>query len=241
VPHEINHSHDHAAIAARLEAGPKPSHLSDTVFGAIDGTVTTFAVVAGAVGADLSARVVLILGAANLLADGFSMAAGNFIATRSAREEAEDLRAQEERHLARDPEGEQRELQEIYRRKGFAGEALETVTAIISSRPKVLVDTILSEEYGVTHARRSPTRAAISTFAAFVIAGSLPLLPFIGGISDAPMIATACTGAVFFLIGSIKARWSPRSWWACGLETFALGMGAAIVAYLVGKLLAGLL
>ncbi len=74
---ELEHSHEPDAIAARLAEGPKPNYLPDAVYGAIDGTVTTFAVVAGAIGADLSPRVVLILGAANLLADGFSMACGS--------------------------------------------------------------------------------------------------------------------------------------------------------------------
>jgi VIT1/CCC1 family predicted Fe2+/Mn2+ transporter len=74
---DLEHSHDRDAIAARLAEGPKASYLPDAVYGAINGTVTTFAVVSGAIGADLSSRVVLILGAANLLADGFSMAAGS--------------------------------------------------------------------------------------------------------------------------------------------------------------------
>ncbi|HEY1318382.1 MAG TPA: VIT1/CCC1 transporter family protein [Gaiella sp.] len=57
--------------------------LPDLVYGANDGIVTTFAVVCGVFGADLSSRVVLILGFANLVADGFSMGASNFLARRS--------------------------------------------------------------------------------------------------------------------------------------------------------------
>jgi VIT1/CCC1 family predicted Fe2+/Mn2+ transporter len=93
---------------------------------------------------------------------------------------------------------------------------------------------MLSEEYGLSPASRSPTKAAAATFVAFVLAGSVPLIPFVLGISQAPTTAAVATGLVFFAIGSIKSYWSLRPWWRSGLETFAIGMGAAMVAYLVG-------
>ena len=58
-------------------------HIGDVVFGANDGIVTTFAVVSGVTGAELTARVAIILGIANLLADGFAMGAGSYLAARS--------------------------------------------------------------------------------------------------------------------------------------------------------------
>src|SRR3989344_3143159 len=61
-------------------------YLPEFVYGGIDGAVTTFAVVAGAVGATLSPAIVLILGFANLLADGFSMAVSNYLSTKSQTE-----------------------------------------------------------------------------------------------------------------------------------------------------------
>ena len=172
---QLEHSHDRDAIALRLAEGPKPSYLPDAVYGAIDGTVTTFAVVSGAIGADLSARVVLILGAANLLAAGFSMAAGNFTATKAAADQAAKLRDQELRHIRLDMVGETREVREIFRAKGFTGEALETLTRLITSRRDVWVDLMLAEEYGISAASRSPLRAAAYTFLAFVAAGLVPL------------------------------------------------------------------
>jgi VIT1/CCC1 family predicted Fe2+/Mn2+ transporter len=224
-------------VAARLAVGPRASYLPDAVYGAIDGTVTTFAVVAGAVGADLPTRVVLILGAANLVGDGFSMAAANFASTRTALDQIAQLRKVEERHLATNPEGEKVEIREIYRGKGFTGSALDSITRLITSRRDVWIDTMLAEEYGVAANGRVPMTSALATFAAFVTAGSLPLLPFVFGIADAAAIATAAAGLVFFLIGSTKSLWSIRSWWASGLETFAIGMAAATFAYAVGALI----
>ena len=78
----MEHEHTHEAIRERLAAGPGQSYLRDWVYGGIDGTVTTFAVVSGVVGAHLAARVILILGSASLIADGFAMAAGNYLANR---------------------------------------------------------------------------------------------------------------------------------------------------------------
>jgi VIT1/CCC1 family predicted Fe2+/Mn2+ transporter len=231
---ELEHSHDADAIAARLAEGPRPSYLSDAVYGAIDGAITTFAIAAGAIGAGLSARVVLILGGANLLADGFSMAAGNFVGTRADRERYAQLQAQEDRHITLDPAGETREIREIYRGKGFHGAALDAITRLITSRRKVWLDTMLAEEYGLSAATRSPLHAAATTFCAFVTAGSLPLLPFLFGVPNAAVVSTAATGLVFLLIGSIKSRWSQRSWWVSSLETFAIGMIAAAIAYLIG-------
>jgi VIT1/CCC1 family predicted Fe2+/Mn2+ transporter len=236
VPQELEHSHEPAAVAARLAAGPKPTYLPDAVYGAIDGTVTTFAVVAGAVGADLSARVVLILGAANLLADGFSMACGNFAGARAAHDYYTHLRAREERHIASDPDGERIEIREIYRTKGFTDAALDAITRLVTSRREVWIETMMAEEYGLSAAQRSPIGAATTTFVAFVAAGSLPLLPILLAIPHAIAISAIATGIVFLLIGAAKSRWAARSWWRSALETFAIGMGAAIVAYLVGYL-----
>ena len=84
---ELEHRHDSSSIRRRFAAGPSVSYIRDWVYGGIDGAVTTFAIVAGAVGADLSPRVVIILGVANLVGDGFSMAAGNFSGTRAEQDE----------------------------------------------------------------------------------------------------------------------------------------------------------
>jgi vacuolar iron transporter family protein len=232
---DLEHSHAPWDVAARLARGPRHSYLPDAVFGAIDGTVTTFAVVAGAIGADLSTRVVLILGCANLLADGFSMGAGNFLANRSAAEEVARLRAVEHRHIDADPDGETIEVREIYRGMGFSGDALEALTRLITSRRDAWIEVMLAAEYGVSGTPRSPWRAGTVTFLAFVAAGSIPLIPFIVGAAEAAIVATVFTGSSFFLIGALKSLWSPRRWWICGLETAAIGMAAAAVAFVVGK------
>jgi VIT1/CCC1 family predicted Fe2+/Mn2+ transporter len=81
---------------------------------------------------------------------------------------------------------------------------------------------------------RSALKAAASTFASFVLCGAVPLLPFVLGAEAGFELAVAMTALVFFAIGSTKSHWSPVSWWRSGLETLAIGLGAAALAYLIG-------
>jgi vacuolar iron transporter family protein len=237
----LEHSHHPGEIAERLERGPKASYLRDWVYGGIDGTVTTFAIMAGVVGADLSAGVVIVLGIANLLADGFSMAAANYSSTKTEIEEYEQVRRMEERHVDLAPEGEREEVRQIFQAKGFEGEALDSAVEVITEHRELWIDTMMTEEHGMPPVNRSPARSALYTFLAFVLCGSVPILAYLLGLSHPLPVATAMTGATFFAIGSLRSRWSTTPWWRAGLETFAIGMAAAGVAFAVGYLLQGLL
>ncbi len=95
---------------------------------------------------------------------------------------------------------------------------------------------MLTDEYGLTREEPDPMRAAIATFAAFLIAGAIPLLPFVIGLPNAFAIATVATLTTFFLIGALKSRWSLSKWWWSGGETLLIGAMAAIIAYGVGSL-----
>ena len=237
---ELEHSHSVKAIAQRLSEDPKPNYLRDWIYGGIDGAVTTFAIVAGVVGANLSTAVIIVLGLANLLADGFSMAAGNYSGTKAELDEVARIREIERRHIATAPEGEREEVRQILRAKGITGDALEQSVAAITSDEERWIRTMLVEEYGLSLSPRSPVTSAVSTFTAFLVCGSVPLLPFLLPVSDNFMWAIIATACVFFGIGSAKSRWSLQSWWLSGLETLSIGMAAAGVAYLVGYLLKGL-
>jgi vacuolar iron transporter family protein len=230
-----DHSPD--AIRARLAAGPSVSYLRDWVYGGIDGSVTTFAVVSGVVGAMLAPRIILVLGAANLIADGFSMAASNYSGTRTEHQELDRLRALEEDHISRYPEGEREEVRQILIAKGFSEDETETMVRAITADRKRWIDFMLTEEYGAAQGKRSPLAAAWSTFAAFVLCGLVPLLPFALSMPGAFTISLAMTLAVFFAIGSIKSRWLLVSWWKAGLETLTIGTLAALFAYGIGALL----
>ena len=237
--------HSHGLIRDRLAAPARRSYLADFIYGGIDGAVTTFAVVSSAAGANLDARIVIILGVANVVADGFSMAAANFLGARAEVQQAARARRSEEIEIDRYPEGEREEVREIFRAKGFEGQTLERVVEVITADRERWIQTMLAEEHGLGTATRHPLKAAAATFVAFAIIGAIPLLPFVVGLAGltlpAPFAASAAmTGVAFFAVGALKSFFVEQSWWRSGLETFAVGALAALMAYGVGLLLGGL-
>jgi vacuolar iron transporter family protein len=239
---QIDHTTE--AIARRLAAAKSHSYLGDFVLGAVDGGVTTFAIVAGAAGAGLSNGVVMVLGLANVLADGLSMAAGNFLRARSEQQVLQRYRLLEEAHIERIPEGEREEIRQIFRSKGFDGGMLERVVQVITEDRQRWVNTMLTDEWGLQLQPPSPWWAALATLAAFVLAGLVPLAPMVvlmdRQVSESFAISTLLTGATFFAIGVMRGRFVDQRPLASGLETFFIGGSAAFVAYLVGWLLQGL-
>ena len=233
----MEHQHSPDAIRKRLEAGPTHNYLRDWIYGGIDGSVTTLAVVTGVAGAQLSHWVILVLGFANLFADGFSMAASNYLGTKAEHDDWHRLEHIEHRHIEVEPEGEREEVRQIFERKGFEGADLQRIVELVTSNRERWVRTMLADEYGLPHAVRSPWIAALSTFTAFLICGLVPLLPYLTSAGNSLFFSLVLTGGVFFGIGSIKSRWSTSSWWYSGLTTLLVGGMAASLAYAVGIIL----
>lgn len=219
-------------------------YLKDFVYGANDGIITTFAVVAGVAGADLSASVVLILGFANLFADGFSMAMSNYLGEKSSREFIKTERAREEWEVDKIPEEEKKEIRKIYENKGLKGEALDKVVEAITADKKLWVDEMMIGEHklipdgGEAH----PWKNAATTFVAFVVAGFMPMIPYFFGMSTQKTFpyAIVATGLILFIVGSLRSLLTFRKWWLAGLEMLGVGAVAAVVAYAVGAFLSTL-
>lgn len=234
---ELAAEHEPEAIRERLAATRRHSYLGDAVLGGIDGCVTTFAVVAGTVGGGFSDAVALVLGLANLIADGFSMAVSNYQHAQSQREALLDTRRTEERHIAAVPEGEREEVRQLFAAKGFTGEALEEIVRVITQDRQLWVNTMLTEEHGLALEGPKPLRAALATFAAFLLVGALPLLPFLlPGLerSETFALSAGVTGLAFFGIGAAKGWVVGRPLLRAGVQTLLLGGAAAALAYLVG-------
>ena len=216
-------------------------YFDDFIYGSIDGAVTTFAIVAGVMGASLPSVIILILGFANLFADGFSMAAANYQASKARNEFIEMKRKQEEWEIENLEEQERDEIRDIYKEKGFKDKLLEDVVRIITSRRKVWIDTIMKEELGLIEDGKNPMQSSVSTFVGFNVVGLIPLIPFmifmIIGIevnSEAFVYSTVSVLAAFFLVGMIKGKIVKKSILYSGISTLIIGAIAAVVAYLVG-------
>ncbi|WP_145259023.1 VIT1/CCC1 transporter family protein [Calycomorphotria hydatis] len=237
----LEHEHSPQEIRKRLISNNEHHSLGDFVLGAVDGTVTTFAIVAGVAGAELSAGIALVLGLANVLADGFSMAVSNYLKSRSDAQVVEQYRRIEEKHIEVTPEGEREEIRQIFAAKGFKGDILEEIVNVIASDRRRWVDTMLVEEWGLPLQQSSPTRAALVTFTAFVLAGSIPLLPLClsGTISGNLTFQLSTLGALltFIFVGAIRGKVTNQSMLASASSTLFMGAAAAGLSFLVGMFL----
>lgn len=217
-------------------------YLGEFVYGGIDGSVTTFAVVAGSVGAGLDSSVILILGFANLLADGFSMSVGAYLSAKSEAHNYDKHKNVEYWEIENKPEEEREEVREIYRQKGFEDPLLEQVVDILTADRDRWVDVMMKEELFMMEQRRSPLAIGAVTYVAFILVGFIPLalylydyfFPFSG---DLFWTTCALTCLGFATVGGLKSYVTETSIWKGVLETLALGALAAGVAYWVGDVL----
>lgn len=235
--HSEDRLHRHAAWIGRFE-----KYLPEAVYGSIDGIVTTFAVVAGAAGADLGINVVLILGMANLIADGLSMSIGSYLSKRSEQDNYNKHLRIEEWEIENLPEVEKKEIEDIYRQKGFEGKELEIVVNRITSDKKVWLETMMKDELGMSVEKKSPLMSGVSTFIAFTIAGAIPLGVYLLAYSQATafdpfVLSSVITLLTFVFIGYAKMYVTQSGWLRSIAETLLLGASAAIAAYLLGDYL----
>lgn len=220
--------------------------VSDFVYGGIDGAVTTFAVVAGVEGASLSVPIILILGFANLFADGFSMAVGKYSSDKAQIEQFNKVRKIEYRHLKEKTEHERGEVVEIMEGYGFKGKDLDRAVEIITSNPDAWVDLMMRNEFNMTLENVRPMKGAVATFASFLLIGFVPLVAYVFkgilGFDQNVLFLVTCvfTLTALFVVGAVKSRFTVRFWLWSGMETMFVGGVAATIAYFVGYLLQGL-
>lgn len=220
-------------------------YLGEFVYGGIDGSVTTFAVVAGSAGAGLDSKVVIILGFANLIADGFAMSVGSYLSTKSEQENYDKHKKIEYWEVDHLPEKEEEEIREIYQAKGFEGPLLEQVVAKITADKDRWVDVMMKEELEMSEETKSPIAMGGVTFFSFLLFGFIPLLAYVLDYAvdleaDLFLISSVLTALVFILIGSLKAIVNQTKMFRSIIETLFLGGAAAVLAYYVGNVLEGL-
>lgn len=221
--------------------------LPDFVYGGIDGTVTTFAIVAGVVGARLSTTIILILGFANIFADGFSMAIGKYLSDKANRELYQKIQEIEYRHLKEKTNVEKKEVEEILKTYGFKGKDLSRAAKVITSNPKAWVDLMMRNEFKMCKESVDPFKGGLSTFISFILIGFIPLSVYTFNsylnLDERIVFITTCiaTLTALFIVGAVKSRFSPKKWLISGIETALIGGLAATIAYLIGFFVKGLL
>ena len=231
--------HGSGTIMGRLQ-----NYLGEFVYGGIDGSVTTFAVVAGAAGAGLDPAIVLILGFANLFADGFSMSVGAYLSTKSEIDNYEKHKRIEYWEIENMRNKEIQEIRDIFREKGFEGELLEKVVQVIISDNDRWVEMMMKHELEMIPSGKDPRLVGGVTFFSFLVVGFIPLVVYVLdfffeaiAIKNSFLTASILTFIAFFFIGWLKSYVTEVGKIKGILETVTLGVIAAAVAYFVGDFL----
>ena len=218
------------------------AYLGEFVYGGIDGCVTTFAVVAGSVGAGLDSSIIIILGFANLLADGFAMSVGAYLSNKTKKDNYNKHKQIEYWEVDNLPELEKDEIRVIYKEQGFEGELLEEVVNVITSDKDRWVNVMMKEELVMFDEDKSPVIIGGVTYLSFIIIGIIPLLVYVVDYiysleSNLFLLSSILTAIGFIIIGWLKAFVNQTPFWKGILETLLLGGIAAIVAYFIGDFL----
>lgn len=222
------------------------AYLGEFVYGGIDGTVTTFAVVAGAVGGGLDSVIIIILGFANLIADGFAMSVGAYLATKTEADNYAKHEKLEYWEVERMPKEGRAEIREIYSRKGFKGELLDQVVDVITSNKKRWVEDMMLNELSMMKEQRSPFKIGLVTYISFISIGLIPLIIYVWDylyieVNNLFFWSSALTSLAFIFIGFLKSYVNQKSFVKGIAETLLLGAIAASISYFVGDLLEQLL
>jgi len=237
VAHDEHQIHNANQYFSKFE-----EYLSEFVYGGIDGCVTTFAVVAGAVGANLESSIIIILGFANLFADGFAMSIGAYLSTRSEKDNYNKHKQVEYWEVENLPEVEREEIREIYKQKGFSGKLLEDIIETITSDKDRWVDVMMKEELEMIEQKKSPLKMGLVTYISFISIGLIPLSIYVWDYfypitSSLFVWSSVLTAFGFIIVGVLKSYVNQTNKLKGVSETLILGMTAALVSYYVGHFL----
>ena len=231
--------------ASKLHGRFQSGLLKAVVYGANDGIVTTFAVVAGVSGAGLAPAVILILGIGNMIADGLSMGLGDFLGERSERRHMQHQYKIESWETKNIPEEEREELCVFFKKYDVQKPEAKQLADIITKNPKLWTMLGFVDEFGIApNFEKGLWKSGLITFISFVVAGSLPLLPYILGALGAPIplehqfsISIFATVTSLFFVGSLRTLITKGDWWKNGFEMLFIGTIAASAAYFVGAVI----
>jgi VIT1/CCC1 family predicted Fe2+/Mn2+ transporter len=210
--------------------------LRPAVFGAMDGLVSNFALVAGFAGGSASSSVIVLAGLAGLAAGAFSMAAGEYTSVASQSELARAEIEVERRELARRPRSEQAELAQVYMARGLDPALAREVARQLHRDPEQALRVHAREELGVDLLTLpSPLLAAGSSFGSFAVGAIVPVLPYLFGASTLlPSLVVSLLA--LFACGVLVSAVTTRPWWYSGLRQLLLGAAAAGLTYGFGSL-----
>jgi vacuolar iron transporter family protein len=228
----------HHLDTERREAS-KLSQIREAVFGAQDGLTSVLAVVSTVGGASGQPYAVLVAGLAAALAGVFSMAAGEYMSSKSQREIFEAQISDESVEVDERPGEAEAEVAFLLEEEGLAPDVAMRVAHELASSKPVLLRTMVEKELGLTFEDDANAfRGAMVMGASFGVAALVPILPYVFlAVSQAVYVSVGASALTLFGMGALKSRWTRRHWLASGLEIFGLGTLAGVAGYLFGSVL----
>lgn len=231
-----------APAEAHTKAGEQ---MKSMLFGGLDGIITTFAVVAGAGGGGLSVPVVLIMGFSSLIADALSMGVGDALSSKAEKEVAARERKREAWELENYPEGEKREMVELYVSRGVPEADAATIVETMAKHPNFFIDIMMRDELGMEPPEEGEgnmeyVKSGAACFCSFLVCGSVPLLGYVAfvpaGWDRDALFALSCimTAVALFVLGALKSKFTLLKWYVSGIEVLLVGGACAAAAYLIG-------
>jgi len=218
------------------------SSMRDFVFGFGDGVNTSLGLAAGVGGAAVSSDLIILATLVAMFTGAKAMAVQNYLAVKSQRELLTSEINRENWEIENKPEDERKEIEDIYKAKGFTGKDLEMIVDKITSDKKVWLNTMLTEELNLNlEILGHPIKSAFRMFGAFLVGGILPIIPFFFSSGFTPLfIAIGISLTASFIVGAVKSRMANTSLIKGGIEMAGLGTGIALIGYGIGSELASI-
>ena len=219
----------------------KGALLSDVILGGQDGLVNVLGIVLGMASATNDKLLVLVAGLVATFAESVSMAAVAYASVRADQDHYNREMENEKWEMEHLPEVETEEIRLIYMKKGYKGRELENMVKHTCSNPEMWLHMMMTEELNLTPPDdAAPMRSAAIVGVSAIVGSLIPLVPFAFlPIADALLPSLILSTLVLFGVGVYKARTTVGSWWKSGIEMAVVGILAALVGYLVGKVLGG--
>ena len=226
-------------------------YVKSMVYGGLDGIITTFAVVSGVTGGSLDFQIVIVLGFSNLLADGLSMAVGDYLSSKSENEFIMKEIEQHQSNFKYDFQSELNDFKKYYIDKGLTETDASLISETLAKYPEVIKEERINMIFGTAETEAHPIYNALITFCSFIVYGFIPLIvygfiPLIAYVfaSFSPflmentfVVAGVLTGLTLFILGAIKSKLTLTNWVRSGMEMLLVGGAAALIAYMIGFML----
>ncbi|MGY0836096.1 VIT1/CCC1 transporter family protein [Aerococcus urinaeequi] len=218
-------------------------YVKSMVYGGLDGIITTFAVVAGVTGGSLDFQIVIVLGFSNLLADGLSMAVGDYLSSKSENEFIMKEIEQHQSNFKYDFQSELNDFKKYYIDKGLTETDASLISETLAKYPEVIEEERINMIFGTAETEAHPIYNALITFCSFIVYGFIPLIAYVFAsfspflMENTFVVAGVLTGLTLFILGAIKSKLTLPNWVRSGMEMLLVGGAAALIAYMIGFML----